>query len=151
MSVRSAPPLTLTLKLSRRLAWALSVGYGLAAVACIANPLAWWLRALALMAVSIGAVISFRQHIGAASRITQLRISETGEWTLWTAGGDEAFLTLSPSSIVTPWLILLHFRDENRRFRAVTVMPDSLEADGFRRLTVRLRSLTFEQALEDGN
>lgn len=122
----------------------MGVCYGLAALASIANSLAWWLRALALATILTGAAMAW-QRLWRIPPVTQLRIGETGAWKLWTATGDEIPADILPSTIVVPWLILLHFRDENRRFHAVPLMPDSLETDGFRRLTVRLRTLSLAQ------
>lgn len=71
--------------------------------------------------------------------VTRLRVDAADAWRLWTMTDDEIPVTLLPGSINTSWLILLHFRDEDGRFYAVPVLPDSLEAGDFRRLTVRLR------------
>lgn len=68
-----------------------------------------------------------------------LRVDETGEWRLWTGEGQALRVVLLPGSIAVPWLILLRFRDENSRFLALPILPDSVPADDFRRLAVWLR------------
>lgn len=152
MSGKSVAPLTLALKPSRRLRGAVAGCYVLAAVASLANALPWWWRGLLFAAVLLGGVRAWCRLSGWAlpggwiagwehPPVTQLRIGETGAWQLWAGDGEAIGATLLPSSIAVSWFILLHLRDENGRFRAVPIMPDSLEADGFRRLAVRLRIL----------
>lgn len=150
LSSKSAPPLTLTLKPSRRLLGAVGGCYALAAAASLANALPWEWRGLMLALVLVGAWLSrhgstVRTPITAARpccnpvTIARLRVDGADAWQLWTLAGQEIPVTLSPGSINLPWLILLHFRGEDGRFLAVPILPDSLAPHDFRRLTVRLR------------
>lgn len=141
LPAKSVAPLTLALKPSRRLSCTVGLGYGLAALATLANPLPWGMRVPALAAVLAGAALAWRP-LCRVPPVSQLRVDENGEWKLWTAAGDELRATLLPSTVATPWLLVLHFRDESGRFRALPLLPDSLEPGGFRRLLVRLRTLS---------
>lgn len=147
MPAKSVAPLTLAVKPSRRLSGAVGLVHGLAALASLANPLPWWMRALALAAVLTGAALAWRP-LCRVPPVSRLRVGETGEWKLWTAAGDEIRLILLPGSVAVAGLILLHFRDEAGRFRAVPLLPDSLDADGFRQLRVRLRALSGSLAAD---
>lgn len=138
MSVKSITPVNLPLKPSRRLLWVCAALHGLAALACLAAALPFWARALALAALLAGALLVWRR-VWLKPLAKHLRVDETGEWRLWTGQGQTMRLVLLPGSIAVPWLILLRFRDENGRFLALPILPDSVPAEDFRRLAVWLR------------
>ncbi|TAN52395.1 MAG: hypothetical protein EPN21_04150 [Methylococcaceae bacterium] len=154
MSSKSAPPLALALKPSRRLLGAVGGCYALAAAASLANALPWEWRGLMLILVLAGARLSRHGLTGRISMkaalpgcnpitIARLRVDGADAWQLWTLAGQEIPVTLLPGSINLPWLILLHFRGDDGRFYAVPILPDSLGAHDFRRLAVRLRNVKF--------
>lgn len=138
MSAKSIAPVNLPLKPSRRLLGVLAALHGLAALASLAAALPLWARALALATVSAGAALVWRR-LWRNPLAKHLRVDETGEWLLWTREGRALRLVLLPGSIAVPWLILLRFRDENGRFLALPILPDSAPAEDFRRLAVWLR------------
>ncbi len=52
--------------------------------------------------------------------------------------GQGAGASLLPHGFVLSWLVILHLRLDTGRKRYLVVLPDMLDADGFRRLRVRL-------------
>ena len=63
-----------------------------------------------------------------------------GRWTLFEAGSKMA-VSLAEPPFIQPWLVILPLRvDALRHARRITVFPDMLPAQDFRRLRVRLRS-----------
>jgi toxin CptA len=69
---------------------------------------------------------------------TELRTEQDG--TLLRKTGDEwQPASLLPSTRVTPWLTVLHLRDDNDRRTHIVILPDSLGQDDYRRLRVWLR------------
>lgn len=52
--------------------------------------------------------------------------------------GTSRACRLAPYAFVTPWLVVLYFR-QRRRTCSLLLLPDMLPADTFRRLRVRLR------------
>ncbi len=72
-------------------------------------------------------------------RTIRLLVRETGgEWLMHTLDGVEREVTLSPSSYVHPQLIILILQAEGKRC-TLPLLRDSLSADCFRALSVRLR------------
>jgi toxin CptA len=54
---------------------------------------------------------------------------------------------ISGDSFVTPYLTVLNLKPEGARFaHALVILPDSLEAESFRRLRVRLKWGTADPA-----
>lgn len=82
----------------------------------------------------------YRHHIlRRTPRTIRLLVRETGgEWLMHTLDGIEREVTLSPSSYVHPQLIILILQAEGKRY-TLPLLRDSLSADCFRALSVRLR------------
>jgi hypothetical protein len=56
---------------------------------------------------------------------------------------------LHPSTYVHPWLVVLNFRlADRRRLRSLVLLPDTLDADSFRHLRLRL-GLIGDPAADD--
>lgn len=93
---------------------------------CLLVSLRFYLRRDCLRTAP-GSVVGFEIHPDCRCA-AQIR---SGEWL-------EA--RLLPSSFVAPYLTVLNLRVEGRRFPIhVTILPDAVDAEDFRRLRVRLR------------
>ena len=118
---------------SRRLLLALHGLHGLALIACWANTLPWQGQAL----FSIGVSLSWRLQIRCyQAKVTYLRLDANG-WSLANSAGEWQPIEIVGSSVLTPWLLLLHLQGESAT--EILVMPDSLVADDFRRLLVLVK------------
>ena len=62
-----------------------------------------------------------------------------GQWQLVTGAGNLVPVSLDPSVVVLSWLVIVHFRDANRRRYTVVLLPDSTSPDELRRLRVLLK------------
>lgn len=133
-----AAPLRLELRRSRRLAlYLLAVHAGALALIPalpLAAPAAWLLAGLVLLCLLrsyAGRVLMRGGH-----DVVALVWERDGAWRLLERGGREPVCRLRPDSYVHPLLTVLNFTGERRG--AVVLLPDSLDADTFRRLRVRL-------------
>jgi hypothetical protein len=116
---------------------ALLAVHGLAAFAALANGLPVWGKAVALALV----LLSAWQHLQRAnSPVTVVTVDAEGKWRLTRNSGREIEADLLPATVVTRALVLLHLRDATGRFHALLVLPDSLDAESYRRLCARLRA-----------
>lgn len=62
-----------------------------------------------------------------------------GSW-LWHRGDDSVVpVDVLPETVITPWLVLLHVREEGGRRHVLPLLGDSLPAEQFRTLRVALR------------
>ncbi len=62
-----------------------------------------------------------------------------GSW-LWHRADDTVVpVRLLPETVLTPWLVLLHVREEGGHRHSLVVLGDSLPAEQFRALRVALR------------
>lgn len=72
--------------------------------------------------------------------IVAIEIGEDGKFAFQTLDGRWHAARLRQSSFVSPWLTVLNLSPENARWmRNVVILPDSVQADEFRRLRVWLR------------
>ncbi len=83
-------------------------------------------------------------HLG-RRRITQVVWGAGGEWALETADGAQRTLRLAPLGYVSAYAVILRLRDD-RTSRTLVLLTDSLDAETFRRLRVRLRLASTEDA-----
>ncbi|HQU16542.1 MAG: hypothetical protein B7Z66_06640 [Chromatiales bacterium 21-64-14] len=143
-SPKFAAPLQLDPRPSRRLAHTGLILHGGALAVLAALALPWW----AVLAVS-GAVIGnfvlfFRTHVlrVSAHAVVKLVWDEAGGWTVVTPRGP-VDASLAADSVVYPRLVILRFATGAggwlaRRRLSVILLPDSLDAETFRRLRARL-------------
>lgn len=137
-----ATPLVLEPRPSR---WLLSLTLfahgGAIAVLLALDAWSWWLRLLPVLPVLVALWLSLGR-LGWRDGDLRIRrlVWQTGnEWRLETGAGEARTASLLPSSVVHPWLVVLHLRVEGYRLpRAVVLAPDSLDDMVFRRLRVRL-------------
>ena len=141
--------MTFTISASRWLRWALVALHVLAIAAISLANLPLWLQVLlvAIVAASLDltAMRTLSQRHPLASlwrswqpRPIELRTEQDG--TLLIKAGDEwQPVSLLPSTMVTPWLTVLHLRHVDNRRTHIVILPDSLCQDDYRRLRVWLR------------
>ena len=141
-SGRQVPTLRIALRPSRMLIAMLATAH-LAAVAAAAVSHPGTLLKLALCAaLAVNGCWTLRRHglLKAAASIVALEIR--GESDCLAQMRDQRWIEcrVLASSYVTPLLVVLHLRCRGHRFaRHVVILPDSMPAETFRRLRVRLR------------
>ncbi len=120
------------LKPSRRLRHSQTALHGLALLGLVLADLPWPAKAMGAVLVAIS--LWRRQRVQA---VVALRCQADGRLEL---GQDQNWqaVELLPGSVVWPWLCVLRLQAD-RRQQTVTVLPDSLEVEKFRRLRVWLR------------
>ncbi|MDH5573778.1 MAG: hypothetical protein OEY89_18580 [Gammaproteobacteria bacterium] len=67
-----------------------------------------------------------------------------GEFEIELISGSKINAKLLPGSIVTEWLVILHFNCNDNKKRYWLLMNDALDVDIYRRLCVRLRQFSFD-------
>lgn len=133
-----AAPLSLQPEVSHRLGAALVILHAGALLAPFVVPLPASARAVLLAAVGASLIHAWRMHLG-ARRITTAVWFMGDDWLLTSGDGTSARACLAPQAYVSPYAVVLRFCSAGRRVRTLVLLPDSLDADVFRRLRVRLR------------
>lgn len=78
----------------------------------------------------------YRRRCLATARLAH---ESDGSW-LWHRDDDTvAQVRILPETLLTPWLVVLHLREESGRRHAAILLGDSLPPDQFRALRVALR------------
>lgn len=137
---RSRPPLHLRPCRSRRLALFVAVAHLLAAAALIPLALgAGWRAALLLL---VGLSLAYHVWASLLARapwsLHAACWSEQG-WSLAFGNGEQRAATLLPSTLITPWLVVLNFRVHRLRYHSLLLTDEVLDPTLLRRLRVRLR------------
>lgn len=128
-------PLRVPLFPSRRLAVLLVAMHGLAGVAAwLALPLLWMRLAAAVV---FAASLAYALLQPGRPPIAGLEIAQNGAFELQCGGAWEPVQLID--AFVTPQLAVLRFKLASGKPAALTLLPDSLGADDFRRLRVILR------------
>lgn len=133
--------LKLSLRPSRRLAVLLVLAHLAAAGAALVVeiPVALKIALTLLVSASCAASLYGPALLRSDEAIVGLEIGEGTGLSFQTRRGEWREGTLSGSSFVAPYLVVLNVRAPGRRFaRHVVIMPDSIDAEDFRRLRVRL-------------
>ena len=111
----------------------LLVVYLLAMISVTLLPMAVHLQLLVLVLLLVSGILSYRRY----KQSYQLLWSDT-DWIL-RYGDSEYNAELLSSSVVTASMTVLNFSLPGGRRKSLLLMPDSLHADQFRRLRVRLK------------
>ena len=133
---------TVRIKPSRCLAVLLAAAHLAASALLWPLALALWLKAAIAAALIVSLAFHLRRYalLAASASIVGIEIGEDGHCALQTRGGAQLEARLLGSSFVMPYLTVLNFKPAGSRIaRHMTILPDSLGADEFRRLRVWLR------------
>lgn len=127
-------PLELTLRPSRiyMAALAMAHGFGLVAVCLAALPL--WAQVALTMALTASVIWAWREISGSPHG---LRVSRSGQIEVLGAVWQPARISGRP--VVLPWLVSLRLKPEGAGTCQLTLLADSTDADGMRKLRVWLR------------
>jgi toxin CptA len=134
--------LALRLGSSRRLAQILGSAHFLAAAALWLAPLPVGLSLTGTLALSLHLVWVLRRHAwrNAAGALIELEFLDDCSILAGSRAGMREAYRVAGSSFASPLLTVLNLRPEaGGRTRSVLILPDSVDADGFRRLRVWLR------------
>lgn len=129
------PPLRIDVYLSRRLMATLIAMHGVAGLAGWWALPAGWMRVAGIAALAASLAYSVVQQ--SRRRFTGLELDQDGAFRL---RRDDAWQTARlQDAFVTPALTVLRLRLENGSTAALTLLPDSLSGNDFRRLRVSLK------------
>lgn len=109
--------------------------HGTASACLFAVPLDWYWRAVALLLIA-GSLWSVLR----SSRFASLRLTARDGLSFIGADGGRVEASLLPESTFFTWLVVLRFRiGEERKGHAVTLFPDQMSREEFRKLRLWLR------------
>lgn len=136
-------PPRLKLTASKQLAGLLTLFYLITLVILFFSGSPVWLSLLVLVFVSVyswHAITRFALRISSAA-ITQCWLDEKGYWNLQAKNGRLYQGILRGDSLVTPYLTILSFKINQRYWPlAITITPDAVDKQEFRRLRVYLKT-----------
>jgi hypothetical protein len=130
-------PLELLIRPSRLIATLLVTLHLLALAACAPLPLPFLWRAVLVLSI-LGAFVN-NGLLYLKRTPKRLHWSPEEGWTLTARDDTDHPVELLPEVYLSPWLVVIHFRDERAKRRTVMLAQDSVRAEGFRRLKVLLR------------
>lgn len=139
---RRVPALRVALGPSRRLAVSLAVAHlGAAAAVTAADPGALWVAACcAILAISAWCAIRRYALLVHSRSVIAVELDGEDDCNVQRRTREWHHYRVRPSSHVAPWLIVLHLGQPGRAIGGrIVLVPDSMPADSYRRLLLRLR------------
>lgn len=131
------------LKLSRRLIIILSLSHFVAAGALYPLtiiPFAIKLVGVAMLIISLNYYLRKDALLSAKNAVAAFELSDEMQCTLTTQSGESIVCIIQGNTFVAPYLTVLNLKPENHFFsRSVVILPDSIDAEVFRRLRVLLK------------
>lgn len=130
-------PLILEIRPSRLIAILVLTMHVITALVCAQLPVSLFSRLVLLLAV-IGSLmcngVLYRKRTP-----RRLFWSQEQGWRITTRDGRELEVELLPDHYLGAWLVIVRFRDQDRKTQTVMLAQDSARPDGLRRLRVMLR------------
>lgn len=134
--------LKIGLRPSRMLAAILAAVHCAAIILVVLVPLPQWLKAAAITAllVSLAFYVWQTALLRSPHAVVAIEVASDETFSVQTRRGDWLGCEVLGSTYVASFLTVLNLREpEKRTVRHVVVLPDSMDADDFRRLRVWLR------------
>lgn len=138
MSEKSVLSLRVNPTPSKSLAAIILVTHVLAFVSGFASTLPLWLSWVLAIAVLCSLVIYLNRYYLHYMDGLAIGYQDSGSWYLDDGGDETLKLQLLPSSVVTPWVVILNFKSANKTTNSFVICRDSLDAESFRKLRVVL-------------
>lgn len=135
MSTKYATPLSIKPGSSRTYLFIILVIHSLACLAIALSTISFAIQFILFLFVTSSGYLMFRQ----AQQQIELIWNEEDEWELMKAGKQYRFQYLEGNTVVLPWLVILVFRSGILHYHHVFVFKNSIEAEIFRQLKVRLK------------
>lgn len=109
--------------------------------------LSWTVKLLSVLAILVAAiyVVLFRGLLLLPSSYLVLSVDVKNQLKLIRKDGKHLKVSVLPDSVVTPYLTMIHFSGDDATLLArwfgqyLIILPDALDADGYRQLRVWLR------------
>jgi len=108
----------------------------LALSAVLIASLADWIKALLILCLVLSNFIYSHRATGHKNKMA-VRYSDANGWQIDAGNGFEA-IQIRPSTVITPWLIVLHYCLTNRK-HYLPIFCDALNTADFRKLLVQLK------------
>lgn len=119
---------------------ALAHGAAIAIVLLVSIPLWVQLFAAAILAVHLVVVVRRQALLLTPHSAVAIQISSDNKLSVQTRHGEWSEYAVLGNTYVAPYLTVLNLRHiDSRASRRVTILPDSLDAEDFRKLRVWLR------------
>lgn len=113
--------------------------HSLAAFASLANALPWIYKPIPLIAVGCSLFLYLRRY-HLQFEPYHIKRNEDSVWYVDYKSGDFQVMQILPSSVITSWLIVLHFRLEHHGKRhSLVILNDALNDKDYRTLAVILK------------
>jgi len=134
--------LKIALRSSRTLAAILAMAHCAAIVLILLIGIPKWLQAGAI-AILVGSLVFYVWRVAllrSSNAVVAVEIASDDAFSVQTRHGDWLGCEVLGSTYVAPFLTVLNLRElENNTVRHVVILPDSVDAEDFRRLRVWLR------------
>ena len=144
MSKKSATAQIFTINKSPLLLRFLLITHSLAAVACLTNALFWFYKLLFLIGVASSLFFYLRRY-HYHFEPCQIKYYADSVWSIAYKNADFQVMQILPVSVITTWLIVLHYQLENDKQCSLVILNDALNETEYRTLAVTLKIAGLSQ------
>ncbi len=145
-SQRSAAPLRIRPRPSRRLAILLSLAHGGGLLIVPLLPWPWWglLTMASMLIFSLASCLARHVLLLHPRAVTGIDWTGEGRWLLTLRNGEQITARLAQDSYLHPQLVILSFHRGRWRRQSVVLCRDAVDQESFRRLRVRLGGMVCD-------
>ena len=111
--------------------------HALAILSVMLNSLAWMYKVILIVLLLVSLWDCLKQEIGRKG--FSVRFNALLGWEVAWLGNDFCAATLLKSTVVTPYLIILHFKMLDNRKHAALIVKDAMTKNEYRQLLVKLK------------
>lgn len=144
MSKKSTATQIFTVNKSPLLIHLLLIIHGFAAFASLANALPWIYKLITFIAVACSLAFYLRRYHYQFEPF-HIKCHAGSVWSIAYKEGDFQIMQILPASVMTIWLIVLHYRLENGKRHSLVILNDALNETDYRALAVTLKIAGLSQ------
>ncbi len=111
--------------------------HALAILSVMLNSLAWIYKVILIALLLMSLWDCLKQDIG--RKDFSVRFNPLLGWEIARSGNDFCAATLLKSTVITPYLIILHFKMLDNRKHAALIVKDAMTKNEYRQLLVKLK------------
>jgi len=137
LSKKFAVTQTFNIESSRFLINWLFALHAIAILATFTNSLSIVYKIILLIGILVSLIVQLKREDNFKGLI--LRYSEVTGWEITSLENQFSSIQILPSTVITHYLIVLHYKIQNQKKRAIIICKDTMTNDNYRKLLVALK------------
>jgi hypothetical protein len=115
----------------------LFVLHAIAIIAALTNALTTSYKIILVIAILVSLIVYLKRENNVKG--LTLRHAEVSGWEITSLENQFSSIQVLPSTVITQYLIVLHYKIQNQKKRAIIICKDTMTNDNYRKLLVALK------------